>query len=119
MVAVGTVIAIQLYLNYKNKSKKNSISSKKMGGCCGKSDERKTSEYLDGNIYSDAPKLNKTWDKNAKIVVVGAGAAGINMSVRLKENGYTNVTILEKTNRVGGKSFTIWDEFKTPHDMGM
>ena len=109
------------------------ILKRKMGAglanCCGQTNDAEREAELKGQntddkwdeneIYSDAPKLNKTWDKDARIVIVGAGPAGINMSTILKDNGYTNVTILEKTNRVGGKSFTIWDEFKTPHDMGM
>jgi hypothetical protein len=48
-------------------------------------------------------------DKDAKIVIVGAGPAGLSTAWFLKKNGYTNVTILEKLGRVGGlcKSFTI------------
>ena len=42
--------------------------------------------------------------KNAKIGIVGAGVSGTHMAWLLKRAGYTDVTILEKTDRVGGKS---------------
>lgn len=45
-------------------------------------------------------------DKNAKIVIVGAGAAGTAAASRLLENGFTNVTILEAQDRIGGRVFT-------------
>jgi hypothetical protein len=47
--------------------------------------------------------------KTSKIVIVGAGPAGLSTAWFLKKNGYTNVTILEKLGRVGGlcKSITI------------
>jgi hypothetical protein len=54
---------------------------------------------------------NKTLkiDKNSKIVIVGAGPAGLSTAWFLSKNGYTNVTVLEKLGRVGGlcKSITI------------
>ena len=42
-----------------------------------------------------------------KVCIVGAGPAGVHMALSLKKRGYSNVTIYEKTNRVGGKSFDI------------
>ena len=42
-----------------------------------------------------------------KIAIIGAGPSGIHMALLLKEKGFTNVRILEKTNGVGGKSKTI------------
>mmetsp|Transcript_82512 Transcript_82512/g.163871 ORF Transcript_82512/g.163871 Transcript_82512/m.163871 type:complete len:639 (-) Transcript_82512:59-1975(-) len=47
-------------------------------------------------------------DKGKKIVIIGAGPAGIHMASRLKHLGYNSVTVLEKTDRVGGKSFTLY-----------
>lgn len=46
---------------------------------------------------------------NARIVIVGAGPAGLSTAWFLSKNGYTNVTVLEKLGRVGGlcKSITI------------
>ena len=37
------------------------------------------------------------------VCIVGAGPAGIHMALSLKDRGYKDVTIFEKTNRVGGK----------------
>ena len=37
------------------------------------------------------------------VCIVGAGSAGIHMALSLKDMGYKNITILEKTDRVGGK----------------
>lgn len=38
-----------------------------------------------------------------KIVIVGAGVSGIAAATRLIENGYTDITILEAENRIGGR----------------
>lgn len=48
-------------------------------------------------------------DKNAKIVIVGAGPAGLSTAWFLSKNGFHNVTVLEKLGRVGGlcKSLTL------------
>lgn len=42
-----------------------------------------------------------------KIIVIGAGAAGIAAAIKLVSNGFRNVTILEAENRVGGRIHTI------------
>jgi hypothetical protein len=42
--------------------------------------------------------------------VVGAGPAGIHLASRLKKLGYGKVTLLERTERVGGKSYTIYKD---------
>ena len=42
---------------------------------------------------------------NDHICIVGAGPSGIHMAVTLKEKGFTDITIFEKTKRVGGKSY--------------
>jgi len=44
---------------------------------------------------------------NAPIVILGAGVSGLLFAIRLKRLGYTNVEILESTNRYGGKTHTI------------
>ncbi len=48
-------------------------------------------------------------DKNARIVIVGAGPAGLSTAWFLSKNGFHNVTVLEKLGRVGGlcKSITV------------
>lgn len=40
---------------------------------------------------------------NKRIAIVGAGAAGLTVAWFLKKQGYTNVTVLEKSERIGGK----------------
>ena len=61
--------------------------------------------------------------KNARICIVGAGPGGLSTAYYLKENGYTNVTILEKLPQVGGmcrtltfeaRSFDIGANYLTP-----
>lgn len=42
-----------------------------------------------------------------KIVIVGAGAAGVAAASKLLSNGFKNVTILEAENRFGGRVNTI------------
>lgn len=45
--------------------------------------------------------------KHARICIVGAGAAGLSTAYYLKQQGYRNVLILEKTGRVGGLCCSI------------
>ena len=54
-------------------------------------------------------KENGKIDKDAKIVIVGAGPAGLSTAWFLSNNGFHNVTVLEKLGRVGGlcKSLTV------------
>ena len=47
----------------------------------------------------------------------GAGPAGLHMASRLKQLGCTNVTILERTFRYGGKTHTV-HEYGNPNDIG-
>lgn len=42
-----------------------------------------------------------------RVCIVGAGPAGIHMSLSLKKKGFLNVTIFEKTGRNGGKSYDV------------
>lgn len=41
-----------------------------------------------------------------KIIIVGAGLAGLSAAMRLMENGFTNIIILEAENRVGGRIYS-------------
>ena len=52
-----------------------------------------------GNIFPNVvgPELED------HVCIVGAGPAGLHMALSLKDKGYTDVTIFEKTDRVGGK----------------
>ncbi|KAF2896493.1 hypothetical protein ILUMI_09681 [Ignelater luminosus] len=42
-----------------------------------------------------------------RVIIVGAGAAGIAAATRLVENNITNVKILEARNRIGGRIYSI------------
>lgn len=52
---------------------------------------------------------NSTIDKNANIVIVGAGPAGLSTAWFLSKHGFHKVTVLEKLGRIGGlcKSLTV------------
>ena len=57
--------------------------------------------------------------KNQRIAVIGASATWITIDRRLIELGYTEVTVLERENRVGGKCFTMEVELDNRfHDIG-
>jgi len=44
---------------------------------------------------------------NIRIAIVGAGAAGLTAAETLKEKGYTDITLIEKTDEPGGKCRSI------------
>ncbi|ETN63661.1 spermine oxidase [Anopheles darlingi] len=44
---------------------------------------------------------------NPRIVIIGAGAAGVAAATRLIERGYKNVKLLEAENRIGGRIHTV------------
>lgn len=56
-------------------------------------------------------------DRNERICIIGAGMSGLSTAFYLEKKGYKNVTVLEKTNRVGGKCYTINYGGKT-YEMG-
>lgn len=45
--------------------------------------------------------------KNPKIVIIGAGTSGIAAATKLFENGFTNITVLEAGNRIGGRVHSV------------
>ncbi|XP_060075497.1 uncharacterized protein LOC132555163 [Ylistrum balloti] len=63
------------------------------------------------------PKIQGPKSKQDRIAIIGAGPAGIHMAYKLKVAGYTNITVFEKSNYIGGKSRTIYHR-QVPHEMG-
>lgn len=51
-------------------------------------------------------KFHNPLDKKSRVAVIGAGPAGVTAACVLKKNGYSNVTIFEKNNYIGGRCFT-------------
>lgn len=49
----------------------------------------------------------KSLKKNPKIIIVGAGLSGLSAAVRLIENGYDDILILEAENRIGGRIHSV------------
>jgi len=50
------------------------------------------------------------FEKTSKVLIIGAGPSGVHMASKLVRNGYTDITLLEKTDRVGGKSYTVFED---------
>jgi monoamine oxidase len=56
--------------------------------------------------YAGAPALPRESGKGVKVVILGAGIAGLTAGYELRKAGY-DVTILEARDRVGGRNWTI------------
>ena len=56
-------------------------------------------------------------NSESRIGIVGAGPGGISLARLLKDQGVGNVVIFERTDRVGGKSFS-WNWQGLAHEMG-
>src|ERR1700688_4370685 len=56
--------------------------------------------------YAGPPSLPPESGKGVKIVILGAGIAGLTAGYELRKAGY-DVTILEARDRVGGRNSTI------------
>ncbi|KAK0162744.1 hypothetical protein PV327_006496 [Microctonus hyperodae] len=57
-------------------------------------------------------------NSSPKVVIVGAGPAGIAAATRLLENGFTDITILEAENRIGGRIHSVKLDNDYMVDMG-
>ena len=56
-------------------------------------------------------------DKNTRICIIGGGPAGLSAGMYLEKKGYTNYTILERNDRVGGKCWSPYYNGKR-YEMG-
>lgn len=57
------------------------------------------------NITQNIADLNSCWAKQGRtprIAIVGAGLSGIGAVIKLRDAGYTDVTVYEKAGRIGG-----------------
>lgn len=45
--------------------------------------------------------------KHHKVIIVGAGMAGLSAGIHLVQNGVTDIKILEARNRIGGRIISI------------
>ncbi len=59
-------------------------------------------------VSVNAGVVNPIKSKSSKILVVGAGPGGVHMAAQLTKLGYKDITILERSHRVGGKSYAIY-----------
>lgn len=51
--------------------------------------------------------MNATPNQQPRICIIGGGAAGLSAGYFLKQLGYTQITVLEKEERVGGKCLSV------------
>lgn len=67
------------------------------------------SERVEGmaEVVSNSAKRTPDTRHKPKVVIIGAGIAGISAAEYLYRNGYTDVTVLEATNRTGGRIWTV------------
>jgi hypothetical protein len=67
-------------------------------------------------MLNHIPGAKRALPKNsdAPIAVLGAGVSGILFATRLKRLGYSNVDVLENTDRYGGKTHTIIEDGPYP-----
>ena len=75
---------------------------------------RKILSLYKANVEAKGDPLPKVVGpkRHEKVCIVGAGAAGIHMALNLKDRGFSDIIIFEKTGRVGGKCHeTLIDGF--------
>jgi oxygen-dependent protoporphyrinogen oxidase len=79
-------------------------------GCIteGEAELAPTDPAVDSDLGSDdVPAEARSHRRSDRIAIVGAGPSGLSAALKLKQLGYTNVTVFEKENRVGGKVNTL------------
>ena len=71
-------------------------------------------EYAKLMLEVDSAEKALPKDLNAPIVILGAGVSGLLFALRLKRLGYTNIEILESTDRYRGKTHTFIEDGPYP-----
>ena len=61
---------------------------------------------MKADIPSNSDPARLSADRNHKIAIIGAGAAGVSAAHYLKQKGYRYITLYDRRQRVGGKCFT-------------
>lgn len=98
-------------------------------GCISSSEQVANSANNNNALEYENSSINWKENKSSRIVIIGAGPAGIHMASLLKKQGFTDVTILERNDKFTqsddqtwnerGKSVTIKDkEYNCVHEMG-
>ena len=73
---------------------------------------------IDTHWSPEATAKKRRHKKDARrIGIIGAGASGIHMAWLLRKRGFTNIVLLEKTQRSGGKVCTVRSQGML-HEMG-
>lgn len=62
-----------------------------------------TCETNDLNSRTMAEAKNNELNNRCKILIIGAGMAGLSAACQLIKNGFTDFKILEARNRIGGR----------------
>ena len=55
--------------------------------------------------------------KDTRVCIIGAGISGLTVAYQLQKQGYSNITVLEKNDQIGGKCITS-DLDEQPFDLG-
>ena len=77
--------------------------------------QKKSQKEIKKSLQNELTK----WSKNTSIIIIGAGHAGIHMALLLIQSGYTNVKILERKHKFGGRTLSIHDrKLDIYHELG-
>src|SRR5688572_5986892 len=70
-----------------------------------------------GTVWLALHSVTASSTPQKKVVIIGAGAAGIAAATKLKKAGF-DVTILEARNRIGGRIWTDYKLANNPIELG-
>ncbi|CAF4297413.1 unnamed protein product, partial [Rotaria sordida] len=65
--------------------------------------------YIKSRLFGNKKRLPPLYNRDSKIAIVGGGIGGVGAAYALLRSGYTNVTIYEKRDELGGNAKThVW-----------